>query len=643
MRHVGSVFLAPLSIGLVLAAAWAAAPGVAAAPPDPAGGVGGGPLAGTLTVRVVAAGSTTPLAGAMVLVGRAEGDPFPGNLLSTDASGQAIFAHPSLDRPVTVTAGAAGRAYATLFDLPVSDAVLSLPVVEPLPTARLGDQFLGIEVANGFACFGDGNLDFGIVAAAVPVEDALGGGAGLTLSAAAEPLSTPQGPVPVPGNLYFPRQCELLQYFEKPSYHLRVSTGRRTLFGLSVRAPLSTFLNAATTVDLVQALSFRELDLLRNLDVQGDGDAAALDADLPLAANMTLQVANGRPGTAVYAASGGTIVTPDGQQELILTGAGAFDPDLDGASATLSLTTRPATGDLSDLVHAAVVTQQRDVETIGNGRGATTALARSGMTPPVTRAFSSFYEIVEVASADDETFSWTDVTSPSSPPARHWNTARLVLRQEGTSPDDPSQTAIDSRTVWILHAPGASDSVTLPRLPTSAPTAIPDPDATPANDRLDWALAVQYLGDDPDGFSYESFAFRDVARYGTHLSTNERPLRCRTRTEIGGLLLAKGATPGQVTLSWGPSGDLCHDTLSGVGYEVFAAATPRPSIRPGSWPNDPTFARITAADLDGSSRDAGFTYAPPDGLVCFLVADRGLDGVEGPVGHYGSTVTFVAP
>ncbi len=622
---------------LVLVLATAAGK-AAAAPPDPSGGTGGAPLAGTLTVRVVAAGTTSPLAGAFVMAGPAEGVPFAGNVGTTDGLGEITFTSPALTGTITVTAGAAARAYVTTYALAVSEVVLPLPPIEPLQTARLGDQFSGIEVNNGTFCFGDGNLDFGFVVPAVSIDQALSGGVALGLSTTDEPLSTPQGPVLVPSNLYFPRQCELTQYYEKSSYHLRVSTGLRTLFGLSVRIPALSFVNARTIVDLIKAMTFREMDILRDLSVTADSDAADLNADLPLSQNLTLQVSNGQPGTQVLAAAGGRITAGDGQQEVIVTGLGAFDPDTDGSSATLNLTTRPATGELADLIHAAFVTQQRDTDTIGNGRGATTALIRSGFTPPATRSFSSFYGIVEVASSDDVTFSWTDVSSATSPPARHLNTSRLVHEKEVPNPDDPLATITESRTYWVLYTPGSAGSLTLPALPGSAPTAIPDPDATAANDRLDLTHAVQFLGDDPASFTYDGFAFSDVGSYGTHVSSNDRPLRCDTKSEITGLVLAKGTTPGQIVLSWNGSPDYCHDTLSDHGYEVYAAGGARPTLPPGSWPSDPPFDKITGQDLDGSLKNAGFTYVPPDGKVFYLITDRGLSENEGPVGHYGAFV-----
>lgn len=627
-----------LALSFLAAVAFAAAPETArGAPPDPSGGTGGGPLAGALTVRVVAAGGTAPIAGAFVMAGSAQDVPFAGNIGFTNGSGEITFAHPALAGAIAVTAGAAGRAYVTILDLPVSEVVLPLPDLSPSPTARLGDQFAGIEVNNGLFCLGDGNLDLGFVFPAIPVDEAVRGGGTFDLSTTLEPLSTPQGPVLVSSNLYFPRQCEAFSYFEKSSYHLRASAGRRTLFGLTARASLTAFLNGQTLVDLIKAMSFREMDVLRDLQVTGNRDDADLNADLPLSANLVLQVENGQPGTQVLAVAGGEITASDGTREVIATGIGAFDPDTDGAAATLTLTTRPATGELSDLVHDAVVTQQRDVATVGNGSGSTTALIRSGLVPPATRSVSSFYEIVEIDSVDDAAFSWTDVQSASSPPAKHLNTSRLVLQRQGTNPDDPTRPANQSTTYWTLHSPGNSLGLSLPTLPSSAPTTIPDPNVTPDNDRLDLSHAVQFLGDDPDGFQYGAFALGDVGSYGTQVSANDRPLRCDTRHEIAGLVLARGSVAGQVVLSWNPSPDYCHDTLTAQAYEVYAGASPRPSSAPGAWPSDPPFGRITGGDLDGSLENASFTHVPPDGLVCYLVLDRGLSGNEGPAGHYGSS------
>ncbi len=620
---------------VVLACAALALTRAAGAPPDPAGGTGGAPLAGTLTVRVVDARTAAPIPGAFVMTGSAEGVPFAGNVRITDTTGTAVFTHASLTGAIDVTAGAAGYGYATIFDLPADALVLPLRPIAPPSTALIGDDFAGIEINNGFLCLGDGNLDFGVAVPAIPVERAISEGALTAFSPTEGAFITPQGVVPVFDNLFAPRQCEAGAFFEKLSWHLRVETGPLTLFGLTMRVPLSALASANDFLDVIRASTFREMDILRNRVVTTSSNAFDLNADLALSPNLTVQIGNGRPATSVLAAAAGRIRNSGGEELLITTGLDGFDPDLHGPSATLTLETRPAIGELPDLIPGAFVTQSGDLPPIGV-RGSTTAVVRSGFTPPATLSFTSFYDIVTLASPDDTTFSWTDVIVPTSPAVVDLNVGRLIHVTRVPNPDDPNDTILDRRTFWTLHSPGVRHTITLPALPSAAVVSIPDPDATPAPDRLELDHAVWRLGDDPDGFDYSGFAFADVARFGTHLSRNDLPLRCDTTVEITGLTVTHGPMAGEITLTWNPDDHPCLDHASGRPYEVHAATTARPASPPGTWPTDPPFTRVTDEDLDGTSADAAFTHVPPAGaIVYYLVTGRGTSGRDGPVGHYG--------
>ncbi len=168
-------------------------------------------------------------------------------------------------------------------------------------------------------------------------------------------LSTPQGDTLIPSNVYVPTQCELFQTFAKESYSLRVPTGRRSLFGVSARAPLSDVLNAPEIIDLIRLAEFRELDVLRDQEITVDSNAFDLDANVPVQEDLTLQIANGLAGTDVLAAAVGRIFDLDGDEELLATGLDGFDPDVDGPSGTLVVATTAAVGELSDLIHGAAV------------------------------------------------------------------------------------------------------------------------------------------------------------------------------------------------------------------------------------------------------------------------------------------------
>lgn len=566
------------------------------------------------------------------MVGPASGVPFAGNVKLTDPTGAASFAHASLTGTITVTAGAAGHSYTTLMDLGVSEVVLPLTLLVTPSTARIGDSFAGIEVNNGFLCLGDGNLDFGLALPALPAQDALGDGALSGLSSTLEPFTTPQGDVPVFSNLYAPVQCEALSSFQKIFWHLRVPTGDLTLFGLTMRVPLSDLLAAQTFLDLLRASSFREMDILRDRVVSGDSSALDLNADLLLVTNLTMQITNGLPATDVIAAALGRITSTSGEELLITTGLDGFNPDVDGPSATVVLETRPASGEMADLVHGGLVSQVGDPPPAGPG-GSSTALRRSGFTPPATLIFSSFFDIVTIDSADDLTFTWSDAVLPTSP-AADLNVSRLVHVVRVPNSDDPNATMQDGTTLWTIYTRGVTSALTLPALPPSAPLALPDADATPQADRLDFAHSVRRLGDLPGAFNYDAFSFSDIARFGTHSSSNTLPLRCDTTEEIAGLMVTPGANPGEVTLTWEPGDHPCLETRTGRPYEIYAGAGARPAVLPGSWPVDPPFAQITAQDTDGLLTDATFTHVAPAGMVYYVVVDRAVSGAEGPSGHY---------
>ena len=179
----------------------------------------------------------------------------------------------------------------------------------------LGDQFTGIEVANGFLCSGDGNLDIGLIFASVPLASALGGSGllGQFFSPITEPLSLPLGQTAdVPSNICAPVQCELFGTYQKNTYHLGVPPGKRSVYGLSLRGPLSAFLDLANSpelgfdafIALIGQVTFREFDVLRD-EAEAYGrklDAAGVEVTVTRYNGMIhdfglLNVLAGIPGT----------------------------------------------------------------------------------------------------------------------------------------------------------------------------------------------------------------------------------------------------------------------------------------------------------------------------------------------------------
>jgi len=110
---------------------------------------------------------------------------------------------------------------------------------------------------------------------------------------------------------------------------------------------------------------------------------------------------------------------------------------------------------------------------------------------------------------------------------------------------------------------------------------------------------------------------------------------CDPIAPLDDLMAVRGSGPGEVTLSWTASTDPCHEAISSsVGYRLFTATEIHPVGAP-SFPDDPSFADVTADDRDGSTSDPGWT-GPVDGagLTVVVVVDVGTSGARGPVSSW---------
>ncbi len=100
---------------------------------------------------------------------------------------------------------------------------------------------------------------------------------------------------------------------------------------------------------------------------------------------------------------------------------------------------------------------------------------------------------------------------------------------------------------------------------------------------------------------------------------------CNVAVEVQGVRLTKGAG-GAIQLTWSPVVDPC--LAGGAGrYQVWVASTPRPTVPPGSFPNDPPFA------LAGSSGTEQFSDPPSGATRYYLVLALGTDQLPGPSGY----------
>lgn len=110
------------------------------------GGVGGGPIKGTLTVTVLDAMTRNPVDSAMVVVQK--GRAFSRTSF-TGPQGAAVFADASLKGPLSVTAGKKAYETTTVADFDARDATIFLtPIIEPGPGPPLPRPTIGTVQGN---------------------------------------------------------------------------------------------------------------------------------------------------------------------------------------------------------------------------------------------------------------------------------------------------------------------------------------------------------------------------------------------------------------------------------------------------------------------------------------------------------------
>jgi hypothetical protein len=103
---------------------------------------------------------------------------------------------------------------------------------------------------------------------------------------------------------------------------------------------------------------------------------------------------------------------------------------------------------------------------------------------------------------------------------------------------------------------------------------------------------------------------------------------CDVIQEATNLRLQSSGPDSPVTLTWNPVVDACLRP-GPSRYQIYAASTARPSVHPGSFPNDPGFTLV------GETMGTSFTYEPLDSHRYFVVVAIGTDNLPGKAGHYG--------
>lgn len=212
-----------------------------------------------------------PIANATILLGYEQGNPFPGNVLTTDAAGNAnIPADWKAALPVTVTAP--GYISSTI---PVA-----LPgELDIMLTKQEGQQ--EFEVRGTATDFGrlvtDGNVDFALVIPALSREQMLGFDLSTVISPKTDTISIIGNDVDLPSNIALPRQTENYIFpitLDKPDYRSFMrDVGQYLLTAIHGKFPLQRVVNdiraGKSIFEVINHFTFIEGGQ-KTVDVQGN-------------------------------------------------------------------------------------------------------------------------------------------------------------------------------------------------------------------------------------------------------------------------------------------------------------------------------------------------------------------------------------
>ncbi|HMN67970.1 MAG TPA: hypothetical protein PKC28_05470, partial [Bdellovibrionales bacterium] len=212
-----------------------------------------------------------PIIGATIMFGFEPGNPFEGNVITTDGSG--IAATPAdWKAALPVTVQAAGFVSQTLPVTMPSDLIFALSTQEGMAE---------LEVAGETTDFGrlrtDGKVDFGLVIPALNREQMLGFDLSTVISPKTDTITIIGNDVELPSNLTLPEQTESYIFpitFNKPGYRVYVrNPGPYTVSATHGQFPLQRVVNdirdGKSMFELINHFKFLGAGQ-QPVDVQGD-------------------------------------------------------------------------------------------------------------------------------------------------------------------------------------------------------------------------------------------------------------------------------------------------------------------------------------------------------------------------------------
>ncbi len=509
---------------------------------EASGGAGGCPQDGNLRVRALTE-LGAPIAGASVMVGQSEqanslvtlfGFPATGsNVATTDANGYAVFRDfgSFLNGPITVTAGAANRAYVTINAVDASDIVL--PLKQVVPTGFVGT--LAGDV-NGISSSGS-NLRVGVVLGDTTLNSLASFNLNSLLADSACYNSGVAGSLALPNNIFVPNQTIIIVNVpKKPYVSAPLPFGTRRVIALGGNIPVSALTGGDINAAISQ-LSFTNITA-QTFNIAGPGPTAH-NFSVGGYDSSTACTATGAPGTHAFCLAG---MDWDGNTTPTHTvGEGALGVFSFKASSiaggVVNLTgvnyrSKGAGAPFNTVGHlGAVVSLNLDesAPTIppGTASGISVSLKRDFPSDTFTgsHAYGAMYPIRTQSQSGRTLTLATPAGLTGAQYVKHTLSQEVSVAYTACDPNDSERTS--RNPLWEVYAPQATASFTLPTLPASFPRAglggnlpgLVDPTATADDDKIVWATTTVREGLN-GSFDYDALRFSGFQKYGTQFTTN---------------------------------------------------------------------------------------------------------------------------
>lgn len=477
-------------------------------------------LAAQAAVRVID-NQGKPVAGAMVLIGPAANNPFPGNQVVTDANG--VFHAPAAwtqSLPVTIEGT----------DIVRTTHALVLPSVATLNVSQAdGDQ--QIQLQGTLTDYGpirtDGKVDVGAFIPALPSSDLLYFDVGWMVSPEFDTLKVLGREIAIPSNLALPKQQESYIFpitLDKPGFRMYVrKPGKYRFLAVHGQFPLKRAVDdlraGVPVVDLVNHLTLVQSGLV-DLDVRMPmADLSVPVTGLSFTNSITVQAPPMAADDVVMSVAfstvdeSGSLVPSDvkrlrsNQPQLLKAPATKSAPMALSAWMKQTANTRvipqlrPALEDdlLSlpmDLIYSVFQNQKAAAATVNYNQVSFATHSQSGVAP-------RFIELVSPPDLGGDRIK----LAPPAPAGGVLPVATLLLYSSITTHSN-GKIHTESRTrLWELWLPGWASEAVLPSLA-----------ALPKGNAQKFRWEVLYLGKDNQG------TIRSVGQDFTHVSRNSRDL-----------------------------------------------------------------------------------------------------------------------